>query len=440
MSTLTGASKPRVIDAPRTETQSRVLGAGYRRFLGIQLFVLLFSLAISEAGNTTVYATKYFGTALPILSCAALHFLGQNLVTAVARSLSSFKYVWLLSGLAFLGSVTAADSAYSAMKALVFLLTFVSMLGLLAQYEFIPRGERADALLRHLLLACAAFLVVMFLNYYISNRGGGAARYRAGGSLIAPTQAAAAVGLALLVALMHVGKTGALAAQPRLRLIAQVAVVLSCWALLVLGTRAAFVCTAGALFFAPVTAGGWRMTYRRLFFGTLALLTIVLVAINLDALGSLLARDVDTSSVWTMSGRTWLWARAFQDLTFSRVFTGYGFAAISENIGIRDWWTGETMFAGAHNAYLQVFLGMGVLGMYLYLRFLGQLYRTIGAAGACMTRRRHALGIAVFLYFVAFGMTEHLFGLNLTPTFFIVCCIFSSAQFRLRDRRARGRS
>jgi O-antigen ligase len=419
----------------RTRRARRVLGLGYRRFLGFQLLVLLFSLAVSEAGNTLVYATKYFGTALPLMSCGALFVLGQDFSGAVTRSMRSFRFVWLLTLLAFGGSLLAADGRYSAMKVLIFALTFLSMGGLLVQYEFVRRGERADTLLRHLLIACFTFLAVMFLNYYVLNRGGGAARYRAGGNLIAPTQAAAAVGLALFVALLHTVRTRARLAQRGLRWIAFATVALSAWGLLVLGTRAAFVCTAGALFVAPLIAGGWRLTYRRLLFGTLALLGTALLVVNLDALGSLLARDVDTSSVWTMSGRTWLWARAFHDLTLPRIFTGYGFAAISEGIGIRDWWTGETMFAGAHNAYLQVFLGTGVFGLYLYYRFLKQLFRTLARRAEGQVQRTQVLSIAIFIYFATFGITEHLFGLNLTPTFFIICCIFASVHLRACETR-----
>ena len=418
--------------ARESRRSQRVLGLGYRRFLGFQLMVLLFSLAVSEAGNTLVYATKYFGTALPLMSTGALVFLGQDFTGSVARNLRSFRFVWLFGLLAFALSLVAADPRYSAMKAVIFILTFIAMGGLLVQYEFVSRGERADTLLRHLLIACFCFLVLMFLNYYIFNRGA-AGRYRAGGDLIAPTQAAAAVGLALFVGLLHLAKTSALAGRRHLRVVATITVLLSCWGLLVLGTRSAFVCTAGALFFAPLIADGLRLTYRRLFLGTAALVAIVLVAVNLDALGSLLARDVDTTSVWTMSGRTWLWARAFHDLTLHRVFTGYGFAAISETIGIRDWWTGETMFAGAHNVYLQVFLGTGVLGLYLYWRFLKDLFHTIGRCGPGQVRRQHILSIAVFIYFVTFGITEHLFGLNLTPTFFIISCIFMSARLRARE-------
>ncbi|MFT4709555.1 MAG: O-antigen ligase [Bacteroidia bacterium] len=414
-----------------TAQGSRVMGPIYQRFLAFQVIGLMLSLSISEEGNALVYSIKILSTAMPFLSCCGLLILSRGVEAAFSRSFYTFRFVWLLGGMATVGCLWAADSPYSASKVFIFLLTFSALTCTLVQYEFVDARERADVLGRHILYACFVLLGVMVMNYFVFHIGGGDSdRHRAGGNLVAPTNAAATVGLSLLIALHFTVRMAPERKNPRLRAIALATFVMSVWALLVLSTRSAFVCVVVALFLAPILNGGFRLTYRRLFSAVTLFSVAAFTAANMHLLGSLLSRDMDTTSVWALSGRTWLWARVFEDWTILRAFSGYGFAAISEERGVRDWWTGETMFAGAHNAYLQVLFGLGIFGLLFYLGFLRSFLRAMRVKHRAFVPAQHALRIAIFIYFAMFSMTEHLFGLNVTPAFFLVCCVLASSRYR----------
>lgn len=422
---------------PTPRRGERTLSTAYRRFLAIQLCVLFLSLSISEEGNLAVYAIKLLATALPGLSLVSLYLLHQNVGRPLRRNLQAFRHIWLLMGMGLLSCAWAADGYYSLAKVIVFAATFISLSGILIQYEFLPPSKRESTLTRHLLYACLFLLVIMAFNYYVFNAGKvtgpGDARHRAGGNLVAPTNAAATVGLALLISLHHLLGNKSERQTLRLRRLAGLTLAFSVWALLALSTRAAFLCTVGALLTAPILAGGLRVTYKRLILASGLIALIALAFFNLNVLDALLSREQETASVWTLSGRTWLWARAFQDLTLTRAFLGYGYAAISESVGIRDWWTGDTSLAGAHNAYLQVFLGMGILGLLVYLRFLFGFFKLLRSKVNALPQRQRVISFAFFLYFISFGITEHLFGLNVTPTFFLICAIHTMARLRVTE-------
>lgn len=410
---------------------SRVMGPIYQRFLALQIIGLMVSLSISGEGNIVVYGIKILSTVLPFLSCCGLLILSRGVEAAFSRSFYTFRFVWLLGGLATIGCLWAADGAYSASKVIIFMVTFASLTCALVQYEFVDASQRADVLGKHILYACFVLLAVMVMNFFVFHVGGGdSERHRAGGNLIAPTNAAATVGLSLLIALHFTVRLAPERKTPHLRVLALGTLVMAVWALLVLSTRSAFVCVVVALFLAPVFNGGFRLTYRRLFLGATLLAGSAFTAANMQLLGSALSRDMDTTSVWALSGRTWLWARVFDDWTLWRAFSGYGFASISEERGVRDWWTGETMFAGAHNAYLQVLFGLGVFGLVLYFGFLRSFLRAMRVKHRAFVPAQHALRIAIFIYFVTFSVTEHLFGLNVTPAFFLVCCVLASSRYR----------
>ena len=414
-----------------TNQGSRKMGPIYERFLALQLIGLMLSLSISEEGNLFVYTVKILSTAMPLLSCCGLLVLSRGVEAGFSRSFYTFRYIWLLGAMATVGCLWAADSPYSIGKVIIFMVTFSALTCALVQYEFVDAKRRADVLSRHVLYACFVLLAVMVMNYFVFNIGGGdSERHRAGGNLIAPTNAAATVGLSLLISLHFTVKLAPERKNPHLHAVAVATLVMSIWALLVLSTRSAFICVVVALLLAPVLNGGFRLTYRRLLLGVTLFASAAFTAANLSALGNVLSRDMDTTSVWALSGRTWLWARVFEDWTVWRAFSGYGFAAISEERGVRDWWTGETMFAGAHNAYLQVLFGMGVFGLLLYFGFLRSFLRSMRVKHRAFVPAQHALRLAIFIYFVTFSVTEHLFGLNVTPAFFLVCCVLASSRHR----------
>ena len=158
------------------------MGPIYQRFLALQIIGLMVSLSISEEGNALVYGIKILSTALPFLSCCSLLILSRGVEAAFSRSFYTFRFVWLLGGLATIGCFWAADGAYSASKVIIFLVTFAALTCALVQYEFVEAGKRADVLGKHILYACFVLLAIMVLNYFVFNIGGGdSARHRAGG-------------------------------------------------------------------------------------------------------------------------------------------------------------------------------------------------------------------------------------------------------------------
>lgn len=102
------------------------------------------------------------------------------------------------------------------------------------------------------------------------------------------------------------------------------------------------------------------------FFNIIALY-IILGQATPDSFLGIFARGSDVQALYTLTHRTELWSRLSESLTLKQIILGHGYAVVTPDFGV-DFGTGELF--GAHNAYLSLFFGTGVVSVLLFLMFI----------------------------------------------------------------------
>jgi len=78
-------------------------------------------------------------------------------------------------------------------------------------------------------------------------------------------------------------------------------------------------------------------------------------------------------------------------------------------------------------------LGTGMLGLFFFVRFLLEAFRVGWPARASRSLVHPFFALLATSYFAIFCLSEHLFGLNVTPALVLVVCLYHTA---LWERRA----
>ncbi len=109
------------------------------------------------------------------------------------------------------------------------------------------------------------------------------------------------------------------------------------------------------------------------FFLSLSCLVVVLIMINLDTIFALTGRDA------TLTGRTELWHYVITMIE-KRWLLGYGYASFWEVLAFSKYAADSLRWdiPNAHNGYLDIILGLGVIGLFiLFAFFLNGFYRIV---------------------------------------------------------------
>jgi exopolysaccharide production protein ExoQ len=118
-----------------------------------------------------------------------------------------------------------------------------------------------------------------------------------------------------------------------------------------------------------------------------ACLLIIPVVVNLDAIFELLGRDP------TLTGRTELWRYAWE-MVKQRPMIGYGYGAFFENYESATYVAAVFPWAppSAHNGFLELLLDIGVIGLALFMVFIGS-----GLMRSAIAPNRVAPDVIIFL-------------------------------------------
>ena len=414
-----------------------------RPILFVQLLALLFSVSITSGGliggggeatvsgvmgNLLLYGVKALAVGMPIGIWVVRFTLEPRFRVNSLLVLTVFRHLALIGGLALIGATWAVAPAYSFVKGAIFVLVLAATLCLFCQYRGLCREFGDRVFERHVLWSCAllglAFLVAFAANAGEGMTGGaGGVRFQAAGTLVAPTTAAALAGLSVLLAAHVRSRSRGVYGGSRLQVLTTLLALGSVVILLVLDSRGATIALLSAVLLGVGLKVQRKMTALRAVSVLVAVVALYLLVEFRSVWVGHFLRPGQEGEFWALSGRTWLWGRTLEQLSLVRGLVGYGFSAISDEVGIRDWWTGGKSLAGAHNAYLQVFLGLGVGGLLLFLRYLYEFSRSLGR------RLDHEVDVDdlytrfYIIYFVVCCLTDHLVGLNVSPTLFVLLCI-----------------
>lgn len=168
-----------------------------------------------------------------------------------------------------------------------------------------------------------------------------------------------------------------------------------------------------------------RTALTRTAFLLLFLCTLVLVAsIYYSDIISILSRGDRIDNLETASSRTILWNIALRQLTWVAGLLGFGYCAIGESGFVRL--SSQVITDHAHNGYLQVLLGTGLVGcMFLYL-FLLRLFRLVVSSWRQGAPSRKSTTF-LFLFFILNNLSESSIGYQIYPQL-VYLLIFASSQ------------
>ncbi|HEY1096073.1 MAG TPA: O-antigen ligase family protein [Alphaproteobacteria bacterium] len=139
----------------------------------------------------------------------------------------------------------------------------------------------------------------------------------------------------------------------------------------------------------------------------------------------LFARGSSLDELLSLTHRTELWQMLFDDVGTKEILVGHGFALMLSNIGA-DF--GSGILYGAHNGYLTIFLGAGLLPLLLWLFYWS--WQKISLLKAIRQVPSYlfilCLSSLALLFVHAFVAEE--FGMHLTPTLLLVILNFHFAK------------
>lgn len=145
----------------------------------------------------------------------------------------------------------------------------------------------------------------------------------------------------------------------------------------------------------------------------------IIIALNLDyeAVFSMLARSGDASEITTGTGRTAIWAETVK-LINQRPLAGWGYASAVYVLPAHSSEIGFSI-TQAHNAFLQILLTTGFIGLFLFISaFAIKMYYAIKA--------QDSLNIAFIFFLMLVGITEPIaFGGTATTSTLVLATVLS---------------
>ncbi len=156
--------------------------------------------------------------------------------------------------------------------------------------------------------------------------------------------------------------------------------------------------------------------------GNLAFLLFVLKILpHLSKLMSLIGKDI------TLTGRTDLWKRIIYVMMTNKMWTGYGYAMFWRNSdaytlvhkGFYKYSFGANMTSGSHNAVIELFANLGLIGI---ISFFAMLIISMRGSKKISLNAYKFIG-AVILFLLIHGLSERSFGTFDFSTLFLFMAI-----------------
>ena len=168
---------------------------------------------------------------------------------------------------------------------------------------------------------------------------------------------------------------------------------------------------------------------RRLRFVYLAVMVSLVIGLffsaeglSLNPVASVAGRDPDRMA--ELSGRLPLWAECI-DYVFERPIIGYGFEGFWSNERNDDMRSVISWAPGtAHSAYIDLWLQLGMMGLFLHTALLFQIFRRAVALHSGTRAAEYAAAAGVAVQYFVFGATESTSLIRTSGTLFYSYCIF----------------
>ncbi len=343
-------------------------------FLALQMVGLFLALLFTAGGGVMpgqeagefVYI-KAFLLSVPLMTCALLFLIRpRDVLLSLLDILHKNKWFLLYMAACFLSLPLAVDTGFSLNRLLYTVFGTVSVLSVMICYTtFYPDAcHRQKIFSEHLrvLSACLLFFIMALVwRHGVYDLVPGIRTTLVQNFPTHPNVMASYLGHLFLLFFCHalVGRGGS-----------GWAVALSI-AIILLFSRAVLFGLFASM--AVIALFNFIWYGRRFFLGIVLVMVLCVLlaafggitgAISLDSLLGIFSRNEPLENFLTLTNRTTLWQEILSDLSFKEWMLGHGYAVITEDFGV-DFETG-TIY-GAHNAYLSIFLGAGVLSLLLFL-------------------------------------------------------------------------
>jgi hypothetical protein len=398
-------------------------------FLLVQFVCYLIGIGFSAGGGNypglTANAFLYLkGFMLSVPLSVFFVLLVLNPKTTVSRCLLLIRNnVFLFAYLAacFLSTPLAVDSGYSLNRLLYTLFGMAGIFSLILQYGLYLRQKDAfDTLKRHmnaLSIVVLMFPVYVLLTHPIEGIMPGFRHALQETLLVHPNLIASfyAHFLVWQAAVLYFDKESG-----RKILSAGLNLIFACLIAILFSRSVIF-----SLIIAGIT-GFWCVGcwYRQRFLIILSLLGAFITAfvvylilsgiVPVTAVAQLLTREGSPESFFTMTNRLPLWSQLLSEVGMKEFLVGHGYSVMTENFGI-DFQTG--IIYSAHNAYLSILLGSGILALACFIVYLLINLIRIRAARHSIPSFMIAALFFSHILFVVNCLVEEEIGINTTITF-----------------------
>jgi len=417
---------------------------GWSRILGAQMVLLFLAITFTAGGVTQVDNSDLSqgGVNLWSISKGVIYLIPivMLLTLSLIRPVffHSFLYVlkvfWILLAffvLAGIELIWASSYDYSSVKFTIFGVSLLSLLSLCAQYFAVYRKTANLLIYRHLLFSLT---IISFVLLYLALTQSVEGR-NLFGRYVHPNEAASLFGSGFLLTLYYKDKLqemGVMAMKHSFSLYAflliSTAVLLFCFSRGAM--MAFFVGYFGALFLSYLFKQSSKFIFLILGLSVITVLGYFLA----DLIASVLAREKDGSDLQNLTGRTFIWQMIWQQLDMQALLVGHGYGAISQKITVQ---LGHVALAGAHNSYLQVLAGTGLLGLILFVGFLLAAFNKFKKNLMQAANYKVDFLIGILLLMIVHGASEGFFGVNLSSPFgfflFIYFTVILNLKLKERD-------
>lgn len=154
---------------------------------------------------------------------------------------------------------------------------------------------------------------------------------------------------------------------------------------------------------------------------------VAILGFNSDDIIEYLLRDNQIDEFASGSDRTNIWSTVLEHVTISSFVFGHGYAMLTE-AGSASYGA-LTNLTHAHNGYLQVFAGLGIIGLMLLFLFIVTIFKFI-----FNIKKRRLISDKSLLYYFVFllmhNISEASFGFQIYPQLFFFLLLFNATVYQ----------
>jgi len=394
-------------------------------FLLVQLCLYFLAIGFSsEGGNSPVYAANsliYLKVALlslPVI-CTLLAFIVRpySCLQALKTLISLNRYLLMYFILCLMTIPFAVLWEYSLTRLFYTLASFLSLLALMAQYAMTPGTD----IRKHLIfLTCFCLLFPCYTLFTNFNFGIPDFRNNLQSINLVHPNILASFYAQLLIWNLSLNRRSSVGLGLSLLLAFFIFLLFSrsvFIALLITG-----VLISAYAFFSTRQKNVLAYIFTFALIATIAFVSILINPYTLHNLMTWLSRNGDVDSLYTLTNRTSLWSYLLENLDVKTAFFGFGYSVIDRNFGV-DFGTG--ILYGAHNAYLSILLGSGVLALLAILLYFFSVFQNYLKTYPLTLRYA---GLSSLVLFILNCFLSEEIGVNFSITFALVVLMHSCSQ------------